>query len=1137
MKKTLLLVVAFLFGMMATAFAAPLKNMEVRLTQPDGQVVHCFASGDEFYNYLHDANGFTIVKGDDGFYCYAVYDRQGQVVASPYRVGDVDPTSVGLQPNVTISEAEYHRIRHEREQYIRPIQRPRDREVNHGRYNNLVVFIRFAGDTYHTTPYANVDSMFNAANYESVSLYNYYHHISYNQLDLRSYFYPEPDGQTLLSYEDIHPKQYYQPYDATTNPIGYGDENRAEREFSLLERAINYIEDMVSDTIDFDYNDDEMIDNVVFVIKGETGAWNSLLWPHRWCIYDRTVMLNGKRVYDFNLQLEQGGYFNVSTLCHEMFHSLGAPDLYHYSGGIDAVGQWDVMCSDTEPPQQPGVYMKFKYGHWIDDIPDITGNYGYYEIEADSWEGNRRNAYRIGTSDPNQYIVIEYRNQNDLFDRHVPDGGLVIYRIDTRFDGNAGWDGINNFDEIYVFRPGGSVNQAGDLNRANFCAERGRTEFNGISSDPHIFLTNSDQYTEWDQIRNISTRGDKMSFVYAPNWNFEYSMPGPENFNVHVNSVDHQLEFSWSPKEDVDTYKLFRVAPSGELVEIARDITDTTYVLPYDESDLGYRQYALMSVSGDLLMYHSDASETWAIIGNYETIRVSITSNSPYGTKGGELEMTNNHPQMPTQWLTIYDGTHNETELYVAANTEVIFNWNPGFDPDSEGIHITATRLNENSESTLFDLDRPEAGVIATYTAADEGLGVIPPQNLTAVSNGAEVQLQWTVPTENNKFDIYRDGERCHTVNGSYAYLDDKIMRSGAHNYHVESSIGNISSWNPDNLVFAATMNYYCEPPQNLQGTYDNGQVELSWDAPAFVGHGMMAYDNNEFLGQIGSSSHKWGIRIEPLHLASFAGHPLTQIELFDCSQGTYTFTIYNGELANNSSQLYVQQRQMEGTHKWVRIELDEAVDYDATLPLWICVGTSGAQSPIPTCEYVGIENSCLIKSGSQWKPVTEFGTYLSWMLRAYTSPIESQDIKSNVYWGPEEGGENLIVLGYEALPATQASYNTTENQRYHVTALWNGRETENSNVIYLGPSVGVEDNDIMAADFEAYPNPVSDRLTIKAQGLRHVSLVTLTGAKVFERFVNGENAVIEMGNLSQGMYLLNILTEKGVRTVKVMKQ
>ena len=1135
MKKTLLLFIAIVFGAMQCALAAPLKNIAVQVTQPNGQVIHCFASGDEFYNYLHDANGFTIVKGDDSYYCYAMLDNQGQVVASPYRVGSVDPASVGLQPNVKISTEEYHQRRMDRERYIQPIQRPRgDRELNHGRYNNLVVFIRFAGDTYHSSHFSSVDSMFNANNYESVSLHNYYHHVSYNQLDLRSYFYPEPDGETILSYEDIHPKQYYQPYDPSTNPIGYQDDERAEREFSLLERAINYINGMVPDTLDLDYNSDGLVDNVVFVVKGETGDWNSLLWPHRWYIYDRYVWLNGLRVYDFNLQLEQGGYFNVSTLCHEMFHSLGAPDLYHYNGGVDAVGQWDLMCSNTDPPQNPGVYMKHKYGNWIDNIPDIGLQYGTYELEADAWEGNRRNAYRISIGVPNQYLVLEYRNDNYIFENKLPDGGLIIYRIDTRYYGNAGWNGADQFDEVYVFRPGGSMNEVGSLNQANFCAERGRTEFS-IETDPYMFLTNGEFYLWNERIYNISKRGDRISFTYGP-VGIDGAGAGPENFNVHVNSVEHQLEFSWSPGENVDSYRLYRDG-NGEAYEIARDITDTTYVLPYSEADKGYHVYSVVSVSGGVMFFLSAPREAWAIIGSYETIRLSLNSDSPYGTKGGEMEVTFDHPLMPTQYFTIYEGTSKEAELYVPANTVATFRWNPGFDPDSEGIHVTATRLNEISQGVLFDIDHPAWGEIASYTARDEGLGVIPPQQLTAVSNGPEIQLRWTVPTENNVFDVYRDGKHCHTIEGSYAYIDDKIMRSGTHNYYVKCTCGEFSSWNPDDVVYGTTMNYYCEPPQNLQGSYDNGHVELNWDAPAFVGYGMMAYDDNTFLEQMGNNSHKWGIRINPEHLAYFDGHPLTQIELFDCSEGTYTFTIYNGELANNSSQIYVQQHAMEGIHEWVRFDLDEAVTYDASLPLWVCVATLGAQQPIPCCDYVGEGNSCLVKQGSQWKPVTDFGTYRSWLLRAYTSPIESQDIKYNVYWGPEEGGEEQMVLGYEALTANQASYNTTENQRYHVTALWDNRETEASNTIYLGPSVGIDEPYTNTASYEVYPNPVNGQLTLQGEGLRHVCLISITGVTVFESDINGDKIMIDMEKLPQGLYLLNVQTREGAKVTKVMKQ
>ena len=128
-------------------------------------------------------------------------------------------------------------------------------------------------------------------------------------------------------------------------------------------------------------------------------------------------------------------------------------------------------------------------------------------------------------------------------------------------------------------------------------------------------------------------------------------------------------------------------------------------------------------------------------------------------------------------------------------------------------------------------------------------------------------------------------------------------------------------------------------------------------------------------------------------------------------------------------------------------------------------------------------------------------------------------------------------MLGYETLTSTQANYNTTENQRYNVTALWDGRETELSNTIYLGPSVGIEEATTQDKAFEAYPNPVSDQLTLLGEGLRHVSLISITGATVFDRDITGNGMVIDMKALPQGLYLLRVCTDEGVKVEKVVKR
>ena len=1124
MKRYLILGLVLALGLVA--FTAPIKNIEVRLTQPDGQVVNCYASGDEYYNYLHDANGFTIVQGEGGYYYYATKGNRGEVAASQYIVGKVNPASVGLEPYVKISEKEYYA---RREKWEAPLNSQlstlnsrrfsNGRELNHGLYNNLVVFIRFAGDTYHTTPFSTVDDMFNADGWDDVSLHNYYHHTSYSQLDLWSYFYPQPDGETVLSYEDIYPKQYYQPYNAVTNPIGYLDENRAEREFDLLERAIEYIEDMVPEDLELDYNGDGKVDNVVFVCKGENGNWNSLLWPHRWYIWDRDVWLGDLQVYDFNLQLEQGGYFTVSTLCHEMFHSLSAPDLYHYETGGNPAGSWDLMCSNTDPPQQPNVYLKYKYGNWIDEIPLISQP-GTYEIEANVWEGGRRNGYRIPTSDPNQFIFIEYRDKRNVFEGQISGSGLLIYRIDTRFDGNAGNNGYSVFDEVYLFRPGGTFTDDGELSQAHFNQKTGRTSFNN-STDPYPFYSNG-SYCDWGyEITNISATGDRMSFDLLP-YGSEGGGPLIENFTAHVNRLEHQVELSWDANPNADYYKVY-----CDGTEIG-DVTETFFVHPYTEADNGYHVYSVMHVTGGTMHVYHALTDAWVILGNYETIDIDLACDSPYGTKGGELEVNFSHPAMKTQYYTIYDGTEAHAEIQVPANTEVTFNWHSGFDPESEGIRVKASHRNSNAQGDIFGMESPASGTLATYTASDEGLGVMAPQTINVNTIGNDVQFHWTIPTENQHFAIYREGRLLSSEVAGYEYLDNSIMRSGCYSYQVETIEGQASSWHPENMAFAAVMNYYCEPPRNLSGTHSSNQNELQWEAPEFMGYGLLAYDNNKYEEKFGSASQKWGIKFEPEQLAFFEGRPLAYLEMFDCTAATYTYKIYSGDKAINSNLVYTQNHQMTGSQEWVRFALDENVAYDASQTLWIAVQSTGGDKPIPCCAYVNLDNSCMVVSNSTWRPVTYYNLHHSWMLRAYTTQGDmSGDLSYNLYWGDEESNDEQMMLGMENLAATSVVHNSNDNLRYNVTAVIDGRETDFSNTIYLGPSVEVEE--ASEPDYFAYVNN-GNIIINNIDNNSVLQIIDMTGRVVVFR---GNR--IPTDGMAPGVYVLRIISGSDVKTQKIV--
>ena len=73
MKKDLILLLN-LFVLIGTLniSAAFLQNVPQKITQPTGEMLECFASGDEFYNWLHDADDYTIIQNSEtGFYVYA----------------------------------------------------------------------------------------------------------------------------------------------------------------------------------------------------------------------------------------------------------------------------------------------------------------------------------------------------------------------------------------------------------------------------------------------------------------------------------------------------------------------------------------------------------------------------------------------------------------------------------------------------------------------------------------------------------------------------------------------------------------------------------------------------------------------------------------------------------------------------------------------------------------------------------------------------------------------------------------------------------------------------------------------------------------------------------------------------------
>ena len=206
------------------------------------------------------------------------------------------------------------------------------------------------------------------------------------------------------------------------------------------------------------------------------------------------------------MNLEQGGYFTVGTLCHEFFHSLTFTDLYHYWDDVSpvAVGGWDVMDASSDIPQSMSAYMKYRYTEWITDLPIISIG-GTYEINPLSNPFN--NIYRINSPLSNEYFVLEYRVKEGIYEINTPGGddGLLIYRVNDSLNGN----GNGPPDELYLYRPNGTINSNGSFAGAPFSSSLGRTQFND-GTNPNCFLTDGSE--GGINISNISDSNEVMSF-------------------------------------------------------------------------------------------------------------------------------------------------------------------------------------------------------------------------------------------------------------------------------------------------------------------------------------------------------------------------------------------------------------------------------------------------------------------------------------------------------------------------------------------------------------------------------------------------------------------------------------------------
>lgn len=516
MKKILVIINSLILS--NQLFCAYLVNIPQTITQPNGVTINCFVTGDEFYSWLHDSNNFTIVRNQNsGYYSYAML-VDNVLVASPYIVGVNDPVNSGLIPGINLSNQEITtRIN---AQLLKSAPQNRlliKRNVAESKtaqtqqtLNNIVVYVRFSDQGEFPTSQNQYTTYFNGSGASDVSMYNYFNEISYGLSNITSTFYPNNNGTIIISYQDSHTRNYYRP-ESIVGDSGYCEvypcyTEREYRENALIMNALNYVKSQIPISLNLDGNNDGNVDNICFIIRGDIGGyteWGKILWPHKGTLAPYTnYTINSKFVRNYNIQFEN--YMDVAVLCHEMGHTLGAQDLYHYNDNMTPVGSWDIMSGTySSIPTSASSYTKFKWMGYITEIPTIY-NSGHYTLQPIISPIN--NCYKIISSNPNEYFVLEFRQKTGTFESNLPGTGLLIYRINNSV---AYGNSQGPPDEVYLYRPNGTLTNNGNYTIANFNSSNNRSIFNSLSN-PNSFLSNGS--IENFVIKNITVSGNSISF-------------------------------------------------------------------------------------------------------------------------------------------------------------------------------------------------------------------------------------------------------------------------------------------------------------------------------------------------------------------------------------------------------------------------------------------------------------------------------------------------------------------------------------------------------------------------------------------------------------------------------------------------
>ena len=479
MKRTIVLMMTMLLGAVSL-WARPGYSKPVDVLQPDGTTITLLMRGDEFQSFITTTDGYTVIKGDDGFYRYAEKDGNG-LKASAFVAKNAEERTVaelsflshskkmirakmseaGRQFKEMVSKmysAAYHHIPGNSRRAITP--GAISERVDYNNFKGLVVLVNWNDREFlFDNPQEFYQKLTNERYYTDNSRTVYPYDVKGSA---RDYFYDNSMGMFDPTFDVIGPVtiniscEYSWPKDVDGN-ITEGFRDR----INVILKAVMTEVDKTVDFNNYDLNNDGNIDMLYLIFAGYgsyvQGNNMKYIWPHAndyssnlgngttYADYFGFPQYDGKKfgryacsveIQDLESLASEHHYADgIGTMCHEFSHVLGLADHYdtdyEQNGLAETSGLYDVMDNGADFHQglSPVGYNAFerKILGFADNSITTLEAAGDYKLEP---LNTSNTAYIVNTAKDGEVFYIENR-QNTGWDECLPGTGLLVWRADT----------------------------------------------------------------------------------------------------------------------------------------------------------------------------------------------------------------------------------------------------------------------------------------------------------------------------------------------------------------------------------------------------------------------------------------------------------------------------------------------------------------------------------------------------------------------------------------------------------------------------------------------------------------------------------------------------------------------------------